>query len=215
MVTIIDTDFTDLEVEILELLAGCLNMATPEDELDNGNVCLLIPADLKHVTGGPKVARGVISSLVKKGFMHVSENSDPVRLNKMRAEYWAEDRLIPYLFALPPADPDCAGQSAQEKEYRRAMKEKKIPAHMHESVIRFVIAGNAPDKHSFLYAVLSNNLINAFAKADIENFDAMRGWALLLWNDLPHDCYGSPERVDEWAKSGGLAGISRRMNYAA
>lgn len=211
MVTIIDTDFTHLEIEVMHLLAECLNMSNAADELDNGNVCLLIPSDLTRVTGGSKVARGVISSLVQKGFMHVSENSDPARLSKMRAEYWAEDKLIPYLFALPPADPDYAGQSAQEKEYRRAMKQRKIPAHMYESVIRFVMAGNAPDKHSFLYAVLSNDLINAFALADVENLDAMRGWALLLWVDLPHNCYGSPEKVEAWAKSGGLAGIHRQM----
>jgi hypothetical protein len=215
MVKIIDTDFTDLEVEILELLAGCLNMATPEDELDNGNVCLLIPADLAHVTGGPKVARGVISSLVQKGFMHVSENSDPERLGKMRAEYWAEDKLIPYLFALPPADADFAEQSAQEQEYRRAMQDKAIPEYMHGGVIRFVMQGRAPDTHSFLYAVLSNNLIKAFAKADSANLDALQGWTRLLHNDLPHNCYGSPEKVDEWAKSGGLDGINRRMNDAA
>jgi|DEB0MinimDraft_10_1074344.scaffolds.fasta_scaffold20756_2 hypothetical protein len=215
MVKIIDTDFTDLEVEVMHLLAECLNMATPEDELDNGNVCLLIPADLTRVTGGPKVARGVISSLVQKGFMHVSENSDPERLSKMRAEYWAEDKLIPYLFALPPADADFAEQSAQEQEYRCAMQAKGIPAHMHDGVIRFVMQGRAPDTRSFLYAVLSNNLLMAFAKADEANIAALQGWMRLLYNDLPHDCYGSPERVHEWAKSGGLAGMSRRMREVA
>jgi len=209
MVKIIDTDFTDLEIEVMHLLAECLNMATPEDELDNGNVCLLIPADLAHVTGGPKVARGVISSLVQKGLMHVSENLDPERLGKMRAEYWAEDKLIPYLFALPPADADFAYESAQEQEYRRAMQDKGIPAHMHDSVIRFVMQGVAPDQYGFLYAVLSNNLAKSFAKADAANLVALQGWTRLLHNDLPHNCYGSPEKVDEWAKSGGVHGIRR------
>jgi hypothetical protein len=215
MVKIIDTNFTDLEVEVLGLLAGCLNMSNPADELDNGNVCLLILADLEHVTGGPKVARSVITSLVKKGFMHVSENSDPARLGKMRAEYWAEDRLIPYLFALPPADPDFAEHSAQEQEYREAMHDKGIPEYMHDGVIRFVMQGSAPDTYSFLYAVLSNNLAKSFDKADNANLDALQGWTRLLHNDLPHNCYGSPEKVDEWAKSGGLDGINRRMNDAA
>ena len=108
-----------------------------------------------------------------------------------------------------------AEQSAQEQEYRRAMQDKGIPAHMHDGVIRFVMEGRAPDQYGFLYAVLSNNLIKAFAKADIANFDAMRGWALLLHNDLPHNCYGSPEKVDEWAKYGGLAGITRRTREVA
>ena len=215
MVKIIDTDFTDLEIEVMHLLAECLNTSNPADELDNGNVCLLIPADLTRVTGGPKVARGVISSLVQKGFMHASENSDPGRLGKMRAEYWAEDRLIPYLFALPPADADFAEQSAQEQEYRRAMQDKGIPAYMHDGVIRFVMQGRAPDTHSFLYAVLSNNLAKSFAKADEANLAALQGWTRLLHNDLPHNCYGSPEKVDEWAKYGGLDGINRRMREVA
>ena len=112
-------------------------------------------------------------------------------------------------------DADFAEQSAQEKEYRRAMQQKGIPAYMHDGVIRFVMQGVAPDQYGFLYAVLSNNLIKAFAKADAANMAALQGWTLLLHNDLPHNCYGSPERVDEWAKYGGLEGINRRMNDAA
>lgn len=108
-----------------------------------------------------------------------------------------------------------AEQSAQEQEYRRAMKEKKIPAHMHDGVIRFVIEGRAPDRRGFLYAVLSNNLAKSFDKADSANLDALQGWTRLLHNDLPHNCYGSPEKVDEWAKYGGLNGINRRMREVA
>ena len=105
-------------------------------------------------------------------------------------------------------DADFAEQSAQEQEYRRAMQDKGIPAHMHDGVIRFVMQGRAPDTYGFLYAVLSNNLIKAFAKADSANLDALQGWTRLLHNDLPHNCYGSPEKVDEWAKYGGLEGMS-------
>lgn len=104
-----------------------------------------------------------------------------------------------------------AEQSAQEQEYRRAMQDKGIPAHMHDGVIRFVMEGRAPDTYSFLYAVLSNNLVKSFDKADSANLDALQGWTRLLHNDLPHNCYGSPEKVDEWAKHGGLAGINCRL----
>ena len=106
-------------------------------------------------------------------------------------------------------------QSAQEQEYRRAMQDKAIPEYMHDGVIRFVMQGRAPDTHSFLYAALSNNLIKAFAKADEANLVALQGWTRLLHNDLPHNCYGSSEKVDEWAKYGGLEGINRRMREVA
>ena len=95
MTIIIDADFTDLECEVLYLLVTCLNTSSVEEELDNGNVCLLLDQDLEYVTGGPKVARGVISSLVKKGWIAVEQNGQ-----EGRTEYWAEDKLLPYLFVL-------------------------------------------------------------------------------------------------------------------
>ena len=95
MTAIIDANFTDLECEVLYLLVACLNTSSVEEELDNGNVCLLLDQDLECVTGGPKVARGVISSLVKKGWIAVEQNGQ-----EGRTEYWAEDKLLPYLFAL-------------------------------------------------------------------------------------------------------------------
>ena len=52
----------------------------------------------------------------------------------------------------------------------------------------------------FLFAVLSNNLVDAFGKADPDNRAAMREWCLWLWNDIPGKCWGSPEKVEAWLK---------------
>ena len=95
MTTLNDTSFTDLEIEVLQLLGECLNMSNVEDELSNGNVCLLVEQDLQFITGGPKVARGVIASLAKKGWIEVLQDGADGR-----TEYWAEDKLLPYLFTL-------------------------------------------------------------------------------------------------------------------
>lgn len=50
----------------------------------------------------------------------------------------------------------------------------------------------------FLRAVLENDLRESFARADQFNrrnlFDIVR----YCWNELPGDCWGSPERVAKW-----------------
>ena len=99
---IIDTEFTDLEIELMHIFAGELIMDSPENEIDNGNMCFLINQDIEKITGGMSVARGVVSSLIKKGFISAEMADDPADWysNKQRAEYWAFDEFLPYLFAL-------------------------------------------------------------------------------------------------------------------
>jgi len=54
----------------------------------------------------------------------------------------------------------------------------------------------------FLYAVLSNNLVDAFGHADKDNRAAMGDWVLWLFNDIPSKCWGSEDKVDAWLASG-------------
>lgn len=71
-----------------------------------------------------------------------------------------------------------------------------IPPHMHEGIKNYVLrrirTGN------FLYAVLSNNFQESFARADYENQRAMFGWAQFIHNHVPSACHGSPEAVEAW-----------------
>lgn len=60
----------------------------------------------------------------------------------------------------------------------------------------------------FLEAVLSNNLMEAFARADEENCASMFGIVHYLYNKVPLDCWGSPENYKAWIKKGGLKGRS-------
>lgn len=53
---------------------------------------------------------------------------------------------------------------------------------------------------SFLYAILTNNLKEAFAQADEENERDMQEIVAYCYNYLPCNCWGSPENVEEWGR---------------
>jgi hypothetical protein len=71
---------------------------------------------------------------------------------------------------------------------------------------RYVQYGIAPG--SFLCAVLSNNLTQAYLRADDVNTSYMRQWALWLRRECPRDAWGDPDKVTEWIEIGGQEGIN-------
>jgi len=79
-----------------------------------------------------------------------------------------------------------------------------LPSHMIGSVKRYVLRGIGGG--SFLTALFSNDLIGAIGKADAENQEAIGAWAQFLYNSIPGNCHGSPEKVAAWIASGGIAG---------
>ena len=52
----------------------------------------------------------------------------------------------------------------------------------------------------FVYAVLSNNLMEAFNRADSINTKYMKDIVSYVYNHIPMDCWGSKEIVDKWLK---------------
>jgi len=74
-----------------------------------------------------------------------------------------------------------------------------LPEHMQQGARDYVERGYKPG--SFLRAVLSNDLVEAFGHADLTNLDHMRAWALWLFNEAPSMCWGSPERVAAWIEA--------------
>lgn len=52
----------------------------------------------------------------------------------------------------------------------------------------------------FLEAVLSNDLCQAFARADEHNCVNLFHIAAYCYNELPRNSWGSPEKVAEWLK---------------
>jgi hypothetical protein len=77
-----------------------------------------------------------------------------------------------------------------------------IPNYMRGAVERYVMDGVPPG--SFLTAVLTNDLKEAFARADDDNARAMHGWVRFLYNYTPATCHGSPEKVAAWIDRGGM-----------
>ena len=71
-----------------------------------------------------------------------------------------------------------------------------IPEYMVDGLVLYVEDGIPPG--SFLLAVLENNLAGAAALADEINKLCLFLWADVLWNELPGDCWGSPEKVRAW-----------------
>jgi len=50
----------------------------------------------------------------------------------------------------------------------------------------------------FLLAVLSNDLKGAFGRADDENRRDLYEIVQWCYNEIPSDCWGSPEKVRQW-----------------
>lgn len=71
-----------------------------------------------------------------------------------------------------------------------------VPAHMVDGLVMYVEHGIPPG--SFLLAVLENNLAGAAALTDEINKLCLFQWTDVLWNELPGDCWGSPEKVRAW-----------------
>lgn len=84
----------------------------------------------------------------------------------------------------------------------------KVPAHTLPSIENYVERGVRVG--GFLRAVFSNNLFQAFARADDINRAALHNIVIHIWNYCPSECWGSPEKYEEWVKVGGLEGIRKR-----
>jgi hypothetical protein len=74
-----------------------------------------------------------------------------------------------------------------------------LPKHMRDGAHLYIEHGVEPG--GFLRAVLSNQLVESFGRADETNRAAMFDWATWLYNECPRDAWGSPEKVDAWIES--------------
>lgn len=53
---------------------------------------------------------------------------------------------------------------------------------------------------SFVQACLENNLTEAFMRADIDSRAALPIIVCYMRWEIPRDCWGSPEKMAEWAE---------------
>lgn len=83
-----------------------------------------------------------------------------------------------------------------------------IPEHMRNDLDLYLRRGIPPG--SFMLAVLRNDLVDAYARADHINQHRIRDYADFLYNyapSIPVRAWGSPEAVSHWIESGGADGL--------
>jgi hypothetical protein len=51
---------------------------------------------------------------------------------------------------------------------------------------------------SFLQSVLANDFTEAVVNADCANRELLHAWAIFVLNELPGDCWGSWDVVNNW-----------------
>jgi hypothetical protein len=73
-----------------------------------------------------------------------------------------------------------------------------LPHHMRNAARTYVEDRKRPG--SFLMAVLCNDLVEAFHRADKTNNAAMELWASWLYNECPSPLWGSPTKVRDWVE---------------
>jgi len=74
----------------------------------------------------------------------------------------------------------------------------KIPEHCRGGMRRYVEEGVIPGE--FLQAVICNDLVESFGRADDINSDRLRDYAGFLYNEIPSLSWGSKEKMRAWAK---------------
>ena len=79
-----------------------------------------------------------------------------------------------------------------------------LPEHMRDGARNYVESGIPPG--GFMRAIMANDFLEAAGRADHINVEALKSWALFIYNDVPRECHGSYERVDAWCAMGGLKG---------
>lgn len=92
----------------------------------------------------------------------------------------------------------------EQERIKKRFMERELPDYMWGGVERYLLHGISPG--NFLTAALENRLSGAFSYADQTNTFCMKQWVQFFYNDLPGNCWGDVERVENWIVSGGWIG---------
>lgn len=87
---------------------------------------------------------------------------------------------------------------------------QRIPEYMHGGIARYIAQGVPPG--DFLQAVFSNDLMEAFGRADDTNIQCLKAYVGFLYNEAPSQCYGSADNYQAWIDRRGMqAGVTPRV----
>ena len=87
-----------------------------------------------------------------------------------------------------------------------------LPTYMQGGMRRYIEEGVRPG--DFLSAVLSNNFMDAWLRADNTNQKQMRKYAEFLYVYAPPESFGSETNFEAWIMAGGLKGLEGYGKYA-
>ncbi len=73
-----------------------------------------------------------------------------------------------------------------------------VPEHTRDTLVNYIEKGVPIG--SFVYAILTNNLSEAFGRADHINSQHIKTIVSWIYNFAPSTCWGSPEKVEAWYK---------------
>jgi len=93
-------------------------------------------------------------------------------------------------------------QKVNEFEWRNGMY--LIPLHCHEGIINYIMKGDPIG--GFLTAIVENDLMGAYSRADDINRNALGNYCTFLYNYAPANCHGSFDKRERWQASGGVTG---------
>lgn len=88
------------------------------------------------------------------------------------------------------------GHELTEDRLTETMDRYALPDYMAGGVYRYLLYRIEPG--NFLTAVLSNDLREAVTCADASNIAVLDLWVKFLYNEVPANCWGSPELVHAW-----------------
>jgi hypothetical protein len=80
-----------------------------------------------------------------------------------------------------------------------------VPEGLIDGLVLYVVHGLVPG--SFLLAVLDNDLMEAFSRADARSTVHMKNLVMFIYNDMPRGSWGSRAAVLEWHEHQGLVGL--------
>ena len=85
-----------------------------------------------------------------------------------------------------------------------------LPEHCRKGMQLYIERGIVPG--DFLQAVLKNDLVHSFSKADTINKNRLEDYARFLYSQAPFPCWGTNKKIIEWCAKGGLCGIKQSQN---
>lgn len=87
----------------------------------------------------------------------------------------------------------------------RVLSEREVPIGLRDGIINYLVR-RLPPGH-FMCALLENNLLECFNRADPTAWAAVPNILRFFVNDVPSSCWGTKEKVDAW-----LNPVERPMN---